>query len=265
MEYDDAYANGPYIPNAADFPDKWADQAKEFRELEAACGRALLNQPYGDGQAYDYFTPSARPTGTMVFVHGGYWKAFDRKSWSHFATGAMDRDWAVAMVGYPLAPAVRIADITRAVRAAVVQIACATHGPITLVGHSAGGHLVARLVMPDMALPADIAVRLAHVMCISPVGDLRDLQHTQMNAVLHITADEARGESPTLGVKHLPTPMTVWVGADERPKFLQQARDLAHAWDVPLVIQPDRHHFDVLDDLQQAHSPMVAHLTGGQP
>ncbi|MEM8582137.1 MAG: alpha/beta hydrolase, partial [Pseudomonadota bacterium] len=55
-------------------------------------------------------------------------------------------------------------------------------------------------------------------------------------------------------------PVTVWVGAEERPVFLDQARWLANAWGANLRIDPGRHHFDVIDGLCEAESPLTSAL-----
>jgi CheY-like chemotaxis protein len=55
-------------------------------------------------------------------------------------------------------------------------------------------------------------------------------------------------------------PVTVWVGAQERPVFLDQAAWLATAWNCQQVIAPDRHHFNVIEDLQDPDSDMTKRL-----
>jgi hypothetical protein len=57
--------------------------------------------------------------------------------------------------------------------------------------------------------------------------------------------------------------VTVWVGADERPAFLDQARWLAETWGCGHVVAPGKHHFDVIDALADPDSQMVATLVGG--
>jgi hypothetical protein len=52
------------------------------------------------------------------------------------------------------------------------------------------------------------------------------------------------------------------VGADERPAFLDQARWLAEAWGVELTFETGRHHFDVIEGLEHADSPMMRALFG---
>ena len=77
-----------------------------------------------------------------------------------------------------------------------------------------------------------------------------------MNQDLRLDMDEATSESPAL--REAPdVPVTVWVGAEERPSFLDQARWLAEAWNAEHRIAPGRHHFDVLDELREPDSPLV--------
>lgn len=258
----DAYENGAYIEGAAEYPPRWARAGQQYRAQLEELGLARLDVPYGDGarEQLDLFLPEGTPKGLLVFVHGGYWLAFDRKSWSDLAEGARARGWAVALPSYDLCPDVRIAQITRQVAASVTHAAGLVDGPIRLTGHSAGGHLVARLAVPGV-LPPEVEARLAGVMPISPLADLHPLMQTAMNAKLCIDAAEAHSESPAL----LPRPtarVTVWVGADERPAFLDQARLLADAWGAHLTAVPDHHHFNVIEPLGEPFSPMVETLLG---
>lgn len=261
MDLDDAYANAAHIPRAEEFPPRWAADAQTFRDRLG--DRARLGISYGDSdrQAFDLFLPEGDSKGTVMFVHGGYWRAFDRSSWSHLAAGPIARGWAVAMPSYDLCPDVRILQITRQISAALRTVAGQVTGPLSLVGHSAGGHLVARML--DRALtPPDVAARLHHVLPISPLADLRPLRRTTMNHDFHMLENEAIAESPLLmHNRYEDVPVTVWVGADERPAFLDQARWLAQAWGADHVVEPGKHHFDVIDSLADPESDMVRRLT----
>ena len=82
-----------------------------------------------------------------------------------------------------------------------------------------------------------------------------------MNADLGLDAAEAAAESPVLH----PAPgadLHVWVGAAERPAFLDQARWLSEAWKAPLTIAPSKHHFDVIDGLADPDSGLTEVLLG---
>ena len=87
QDLSDAYANGPYIENAADYPPRWSAAAAAFRDSLGE--RATLDVAYGAAprQRYDRFEPEGATLGTVVFVHGGYWRAFDKSVWSHLAAG----------------------------------------------------------------------------------------------------------------------------------------------------------------------------------
>ncbi len=253
-----AYANADFIPGAGDLPARWSREAAVFRE--GLGDRARLGLAYGNTprQKVDLFLPEGPVAGLMVFVHGGYWLDFDPSSWSHLAQGALARDWAVAMPGYTLAPQARIAQITDEVEAAIALVAEAVAGPIVVTGHSAGGHRSARMACTDRH--PDWADRLARVAPISPLSDLRPLMQTSMNADLKLDAGEAAKESPALLAKRGDVDALVWVGGQERPAFLWQARTLSEAWDCPWHVAPGRHHFDVIDDLCDPDSLLMQRL-----
>ena len=220
-----------------------------------------IGLPYGPGprEVFDLFSP-AEPKGVVVYVHGGYWRAFDRTLWSHLAGGPLAQGWAVALPSYDLCPGVRISDITAQVARAVDMIAGLVAGPIVLTGHSAGGHLVARLACADV--PLACRDRVQRVLPISAIGDLGPLMQTDMNADLRIDPAEVRTESPVLHPKP-GVPVSVWVGGAERPAFLDQSRGLATAWGAPLTIADGRHHFDVIAGLADPDSAMTQDLLSG--
>lgn len=253
---DRAYANGAFIPGADDYPPRWQAAAAAFR----AGARAELGLRYGPGDRhrFDLFRPDGVPRGLLVFVHGGYWMRFDRSDWSHLAAGAVARGWACAMPSYTLAPAARIFEITLEIVDAVTAAAARVDGPVVVTGHSAGGHLAARMAYAGIDLP-----RLARVVPISPLADLEPLTATTMNATLRIDAVEAIAESPARLPRRAEVAAHVWVGGQERPAFLWQARTLAEAWDCPWTVDPGRHHFDVIDALAIPDSPLTAACLDG--
>lgn len=258
MDMDAAYSNSDHVPDSADYPPRWTAEAEAFR---ADLGpRAELDLPYGDHprERFDLFRPEGAAQGLAVFVHGGYWKAFDKSTWSHLAAGPLARGWAVAMPSYRLCPDVRIAEITREIAAAVTAMAGRVAGPVRLAGHSAGGHLVSRMCAPGM-LPADVAARLARVVPISPVADLAPLMQTSMNEILAIDAEEAAAESP-VNQPAPQAPVTVWVGGAELPAFLDQAERLAQAWGVEWRAPEGQHHFNVIEPLAEPDSALTRAL-----
>ncbi len=257
MDWDDAYSNGAYIEGAETYPPRWAREATAFR----AESNIEVDIVYGDGarQKFDLIRPDEDAKGLLVFVHGGYWMAFDKSYWSQFARAAVARGWAVALPSYDLAPEVRISDITKQISAAVTKASELVEGPIVMAGHSAGGHLVARMIC-DGVLPEVVAARVSRVVPISPLADLRPLMKTAMNDKLQLDAAEADAESPLWQVPRAGVNVTVLVGAAERPVFLDQAKWLSKAWGCDLVVAGGKHHFDVIDAFSDPNSDMARML-----
>ncbi len=259
-DWDDAYANGAYVPGAADYPDKWARAADDFR---AGWPDKSLDLAYGtsDREKLDFFFPKGASRGLLVFVHGGYWLRFDKNFWSQFAAGSLSRGWTVCLPSYDLAPAVGIGDITKQIGSAVIFAGQSCDGPVRLAGHSAGGHLATRMICDDTPLAAATLKRVENVVSISGLHDLRPLRRTKMNEAFSLSEDGAAEESPALRAKIADCPVTAWVGARERPEFVRQSRLLSEAWaGTRFHEEPGRNHFDVIDALKDPDSELVRTL-----
>jgi acetyl esterase/lipase len=266
-DWDDAYANSANIPGGERWPAAWVQPAQAYRDELQGQGRARLDLGYGDKarNRFDLFLPEGRPTGLVVFVHGGFWMRLDKSYWSHLARGSIERGYAVAMPSYTLCPDARLADITNEVAAAIAQAAAMIAGPLLLTGHSAGGHLVTRMISATSPLPEQVRARVRHTVSISGVHDLRPLLQTAMNATLRIDAAEAQTESPAL-LQPLPgARVTCWVGGAERPEFIRQNALLANIWiglgaQTCRIEEPGRHHFSDIDGLADVGHPLVRTL-----
>ncbi|WP_027058951.1 alpha/beta hydrolase [Mesorhizobium loti] len=255
-DWNNAYANGANIAGSNRWPAAWAEPAQAFRDALSAQGRARIDIAYGDRprNRLDLFLPATAPKGLVVFIHGGYWLESDKSTWSHLAKGAVSNGFAVAMPSYTLCPDIRIAGIVREIGAAIDTAAAMVGGPLMLTGHSAGGHLASRMVTTSTFLAADVAKRIRHVVSISGLHDLRPLMRIGMNAALAIDEAEALAESPALLRPMEGVRITCWAGGGERSEFLRQNALLANIWTglgatTCTVVEPDRHHYDVVDGL----------------
>ncbi|MBX3581710.1 MAG: alpha/beta hydrolase [Rhizobiaceae bacterium] len=264
LNWDDAYTNGAHIAGGDRWPDAWAGPAKAWREERAAAGKARLDVKYGSGSSnrFDLFLPDMDSRGLVIFIHGGYWMKFDQRFWSHLAKGPVERGYTVAMPTYTLCPENRIAGITKEIGQAVEKIAGMVAGPIRIAGHSAGGHLATRMVCADTPLSDRVRQRIRGVVSISGLHDLRPLMRTGLNETLKIDAAEARSESPIFLDPLEGIPVTFWVGGAERSEFIRQSELLANCWigtggATALVVEPDRHHFNVIDGLTESEHPLT--------
>lgn len=256
----------------AAFPDhpqwfaRWAaDSAAARAGLEAH-----LDRRYGSGpkQTLDLF-PSAAARGTLLFIHGGYWRALDKSEHSFVAPPLVAQRIGVAVINYDLCPQVSIARIVEQCREAVAWLR--REGPrygfpverLVVAGHSAGGHLAAMLVATDWAargLPAAVAGALA----ISGVFDLEPLLQVSFNTDLQLDAAQARALSPIYLRPPVAVPMVIAAGADETRAFIRQSGLLWERWsdcrapgfEAPLLIAA-RHHFSVLTDLGDPQSALA--------
>lgn len=270
-DWNAAYANTVNIAGGEAYPDRWEKNAASFRQRLEREGRAELSIRYGEGERnrFDLFRPVGSPKGLVVFIHGGYWMRFDESSWSHLAAGPLEAGFAVAMPTYTLCPENRISGITREIGAAIEAAAARVAGPVHLTGHSAGGHLAARMVSVTSPLSGAVQSRIGNVVSISGLHDLRPMMAAAMNTTLKLDEEEALAESPAL-LRPLPGARIVcWVGAGERAEFLRQNALLANVWTglgatTAFIEEPDRHHYSVIEGLEDVSRPLTRALLATQ-
>jgi arylformamidase len=103
-----------------------------------------------------------------------------------------------------------------------------------------------------------LSTLVKRVVPISPLADLEPISLTAMNADLRLDPAEIGGESPARLSLRPAVQSHVWVGAQERPAFLWQARLLSEAWSCPWTPESGKHHFDVIDGLTDPASALLS-------
>lgn len=244
-------------------------------ESESAALRARwpgrLDLAYGatPRQAIDLFLPRTQPAPLLVFIHGGYWQSRDRKDFSFVAGPLLERGASVALIGYDLAPSVRMDTIVAQIRAGLAWLY--RHAPehgcdpgrLHLAGHSAGGHLVAMALATDwrdFGLPEDL---IKSACPISGIFDLEPIRRCYLNDVVGLDEDEARRNSPLHLPLHGRCPVMVAVGEAETQAFLDQSRAFAErlerdGWPCELLVQPGVDHFAIIMGMKEPQTPLVA-------
>lgn len=253
-EIDQEYNPRLLVPDAEALSAGWATRSAEAR---AKLG-GRLGMKYGPTLAeYVDVFPATRPNAPVhVFVHGGYWRAYTARDFSFVAEGPVARGCCTVIVNYALCPQVSITEIVRQARAALAwtwanaaDVGGDRNG-ITVSGHSAGGHLVARLLATawqrDYGIPDDV---IKAALPVSGLFDLEPVRRSWLQPLLQISGDEVLAESPMRHLPGRPVPMTVAVGAAESTEFRRQSRDYAAAAGATFLEVEGRNHFDILDDL----------------
>ena len=261
INYDKAFEIGKHIPNAHKIIKNAQDRSVEFRNSMLAAKLARIDVAYGtsDRNTMDVFTPSSPVRATLIFLHGSTWFKSDKSLWSHLAQGSLENDVRVVIPNHTLCPNVSIPEITQQIKQCVEAVASEFSGPIVIAGHQSGGHLAARMACTGV-LKASASTRISHVLPISPICDLSPLINTTMNQQLNLTEEIAASESPTLLELDEDFTVTVWVGSDERPVYLEQAKLLASRWDCYFVNSKNRNHYDITDGMEIATSNLLGRL-----
>ncbi|WP_201860021.1 alpha/beta hydrolase [Microvirga soli] len=258
LDLEAEYNNRARVPDHPVHIAGWQRDAAAYRET----ARSELDLAYGPRERHrlDLFHPgdgdNDRPV--VLFIHGGYWQAFDKSSSSHLARGANVRGLTVAVPSYTLAPAATLADIVAEMEMAADFIMQRTGRPIVATGHSAGGHLAACL----MARPAPQQRPIRAAMPISGLFDLPPLVGTSINKALGLTIEEAHRLSPLEWAPPGSGHLVAVVGGAESSEFLRQSRDIVDQWGQAGVTTryhevQGAHHFDVIAGLADPADPLV--------
>jgi arylformamidase len=289
------YNNRLLVPEFPQHLVRW-EQASVAARAAEVCELGLL---YGTGQneSLDIFVASQKVAArqaepgrapVLVFLHGGYWRSLDKKDFSFMAPAFTQVGACVVIPNYALCPGepgqpVTVADIVlQSVKALVwVYRNIAQYGGdpqrITVVGHSAGGHLAGMLAACVWrAVAADLPVKLVkNYLSLSGLFELETIAKTPyLQDSLKLTPAQVKKSSPAW----LPAPkieatksgksgepgksgtsargqLYSVCGGDESAEFLRHNALIQKAWGntaVPLAEpQPGLNHFSILEAMIQ--------------
>jgi arylformamidase len=262
------YNNRELVPEHPQFFSRWTEASARARSTMSC----RLDLRYGDmpGETLDLF-PARKGDGTcMMFIHGGYWRALDKKDCSFLAPAWVDAGVSLAVVNYDLCPKVSIDTIVQQMLRASrwlwnhAEDYGMDQDRLYVSGHSAGGHLTAMLMCAlwptfDSSLPRDL---WKGGIAISGLYDLRPMMHVDfLQPDLRLDEASADRLSPAFISPATRAPVMTAVGGDESSEFHRQNALLRERWRGAFafdVTMTRRNHFSILDALAEPGSPLFA-------
>lgn len=268
-QLDAQYDNLRAVPDHGRWTERWPVASAEAR---AALG-GRLDVPYGPGERerFDIFPAQSSLTGArapvMIFIHGGYWRSRSKSDFSFIAPAYVREGIAVAMMGYPLAPAASLDEIVESARQGVAWVyrnAASFGGDparLHVAGYSSGGHLTTMTMSTAWearGLPADL---VKGGCALGGLYDLEPIRLSYLNADLHLDAASVLRNSPLHLVPRRAGPLILAAGGDETDEFRRQQEIYAKAWrgaGLPLAILPlpGRQHYSILDEFADPARPL---------
>ena len=256
------YNNRKLVPDHPAYFARW-ERDSDFVRRTLAC---TLDLAYGPDPRHrlDLF-PAANARGTLVFIHGGYWRSLDKSMFSWLAAPWVAAGVNVAMPNYRFAPAVRIEAIVDDAIAATHWLFenAPSHGVsmhrVVISGHSAGGHLAAAIMAAPPSALRFAPQAVAGIVPISGIFDFAPLRLFSFNDDFRL--DAAAVERLALAPRKptLAAPLVIAAGAEESSEFQRQSRDLARAWKPQvrsLLLLPGCNHFSVVDAFAERGQPL---------
>ena len=258
INYNDAFNSAKLIPGAHRYLPDWKKKSKDFRLMMSEQSRAQIDVVYDEESnlLMDVFSPGPYVEATVVFVHGGFWSEYEKSMFSYLGMGSVLNNMRFIIPELPKCPDVSIPEINKTFYKCLQIICRRFSGDVLLVGQQSGAHVVGRSIVKD-ELSQAIVERIKHVMLISPISDLKPLLYTNKKDNLLLTEEIANSETLTNLELEDKIKVTVWVGSDERPIYLEQAQQLATAWRCSWVKSKNKHHMDITDGLGKNSSKLM--------
>ena len=238
-------------PDFEEVVERWLDRSAAHRDASGA--RVDLAYGEGEREKLDWFSGVDANGPALVYIHGGYWQRGDKNMYSFVTESFVRHGVSVAVLNYDLTPSVRMPQIPPQIQKAVAWIwhnapdLGFARDRLFVTGHSAGGHLTARMMATDWpsvddGLPADL---IRGGIPISGLYELEPLVHTSINEGPGMDIAEARAESPCNIPLVTNAPQLVAVGGGETAEFLRQSDDYADQYRTGERVME---RFDVLKD-----------------
>lgn len=256
-----------YNPRATVTPEHLAELSEFDARLSEQTRQkyvGVYDLRFGEGplETADFFYCGKPNRPLMVFFHGGYWRARDKKDYSFIANGILPLDCSLVVMNYDLCPAVTVQEIVRQTKRGLEWVARQAAGwqidpaQLYVSGHSAGAHIIAATLAQTGAAFELKHHKIKKAYLISGVFDVEPVLQISVNEEVKLKPEDVAELSPirypfssTVGYEVIVGGVEPkdWIGESER----MAAHLRAQGCEVGLHILPGLHHFSVLHEMDR--------------
>ncbi|WP_444935286.1 alpha/beta hydrolase [Microbulbifer sp. JMSA004] len=244
----------------------------------------LQTVSFGEGDfegSMDVFRPDevSENAPVVIYIHGGWWQWFSKEQFSFLAEPFNKEGFAVYMPGYRMAPDwendAPMESIVTQMQWAVASVlneAEAKGAPsVHLVGHSAGGQLVALLHQTDWSqfgVSVSAQSKFKGAFSLAGLFDIRPLVDSFVNDAIHMSMESAEKVSPQLlesSVDATACPLHLIVPEFDTPEFFRQTKEyqekmLKMGNPCHFKLANNRDHLDLIEKLIDNRDEVLTYL-----
>lgn len=244
----------------ARFTELGARLSEEARQKYA--GRYDLRFGEGPLENADFFYCGKPNRPLMVFFHGGYWRARDKKDYSFVVNGVLPLDCSVVVMNYDLCPAVTVHEIVAQTKRGLEWVHQQAQSwqidvnQIYVSGHSAGAHIIAATLAQT---GADFQLKqhqIKKAYLISGVFDVEPVLEISVNEEVKLQPSDVQVLSPVRHPFASDVAYEVIVGGAEPKDWIGESERMAahltrQGCKVGLHVLPSLNHYTVLHEMDR--------------
>jgi arylformamidase len=240
---DDQYEQRVWVPHAEEIIKRYAAASDQVR--------SRLGQPrtekYGPTppETLDIYGSGKK---AFVFVHGGAWRRQSSREQAFPAEAVIAAGAAYVALNFEKLPAVTLPEMAAQVQRGIEWVHQNVSPDVVLCAHSSGAHLSA------CALVKLSVVRSA--LLISGVYDLLPVRLSARNDYVRLDERLENEYSPIRHADRIKARVTVSWAEHDNAEFHRQSQAFAERLGAPTLVGKGFNHFDFLETMADARSPL---------
>jgi arylformamidase len=240
---DDQYEQRVWVPHAEQIIRRYGEASDAVRKRIGE----PRTEKYGpsEPETLDIYGSGKK---AFVFVHGGAWKRQSSREQAFPAEAIIAAGAAYVALNFANLPSVTLPEMAAQVCRGLSWVEKNLSKDIVVCGHSSGAHLSA------CALTRLDFVKKALV--VSGVYDLLPVRLSARNEYVRLDERLEHEYSPIRHRDRIRCPVTVAWGEKENAEFFRQSKTFAEKLGAPALIGKDLNHFEMIETMADARSPL---------